>query len=183
MYEEYADTYLCPNNRKVPFLNYSVQTDRYGFTRYLKYDECEDCSSCSLRANCTRAKKESNRVLQKNRSWEYFKAYIDKRLKAAKTKKIYSQRKIDVEPAFGYLKASLRFTRLSVRGKEKVKNELGFALLAGNLRKYTAKGSQNKYLFFIFNKNQKRKSIWPIFASGFYFSRLMSQPQLFSFEC
>nr|WP_228463632.1 transposase [Listeria seeligeri] len=50
---------------------------------------------------------------------EYFKAYVDKRLKYAKKKKIYAQRKIDVEPAFGYLKASLRFTRLSVSGKSK----------------------------------------------------------------
>lgn len=107
-------------------------------------------------------------MLQKNRTWEYFKAYVDKRLKDTETKKIYAQRKIDVEPAFGYLKASLHFTRLSVRGKEKVKNELGFALMAVNLRKYTAKGSQNQYLFFL-TKNQKQKSICTIFASGFLF--------------
>lgn len=37
---------------------------------------------------------------------------------ASKTKCIYKQRKIDVEPAFSYLKASLRFSRLSVRGKK-----------------------------------------------------------------
>ncbi|EEO6567622.1 transposase, partial [Listeria monocytogenes] len=47
VYKEKTDTYLCPNNRKVPFRNNSTQTDRYGFTRYLKYYECEDCSSCS----------------------------------------------------------------------------------------------------------------------------------------
>ncbi len=33
----------------------------------------------------------------------------------------------------------MSFTRLSVRGKEKVKNELGFALMATNLRKYHLK--------------------------------------------
>ncbi|WP_420797005.1 hypothetical protein [Alkalihalobacterium alkalinitrilicum] len=33
-----------------------------------------------------------------------------------KTGEIYGQRKVDVEPAFGYLKANLRFTRMSVRG-------------------------------------------------------------------
>ncbi|EFS02066.1 transposase, partial [Listeria seeligeri FSL S4-171] len=48
------------------------------------------------------------------------------------------------------MKASLHFTRLSVRGKEKGKNELGFSLLALNLRTYTAKGSQNKDLYFHF---------------------------------
>ncbi|MFD2628653.1 transposase, partial [Oceanobacillus kapialis] len=34
------------------------------------------------------------------------------------------KRKIDVEPVFGFLKANLRFTRMSVRGKSKVENEL-----------------------------------------------------------
>ncbi|MBC1488177.1 transposase [Listeria sp. FSL L7-1485] len=99
---------------------------------------------------------------------------MDKRLKDAKTKKIYAQRKVDMEPAFGDLKASLRFTHLSVRGREKVKNELGFALLAVNLRKYTARGCQNKGLYFYSSKNQKRKSSYTIFASGFYLSRLIS---------
>ncbi|MFA9457181.1 transposase [Halalkalibacter sp. AB-rgal2] len=48
------------------------------------------------------------------------------------------KRKIDVEPVFGYLKANLGFTRFSVRGKSKVENEMGFALMAVNLRKFTA---------------------------------------------
>src|SRR5699024_1905201 len=51
---------------------------------------------------------------------------------------IYGKRKIDVEPVFGFLKANLCFTRMSVRGKEKVENEIGFAFMAVNLRKYTA---------------------------------------------
>jgi len=45
--------------------------------------------------------------------------------------------KIDVEPVFGFMKANLRFTRFSVCGESKVENEIGFALMAVNLRKYT----------------------------------------------
>ncbi|HDJ1616464.1 TPA: transposase [Staphylococcus aureus] len=55
-----------------------------------------------------------------------------------KRKKIYSQRKIDVEPVFGFMKAILGFTRMSVRGINKVKRELGFVLMALNIRKITA---------------------------------------------
>jgi transposase len=47
------------------------------------------------------------------------------------------KRKIKVKPVFGFLKAHLAFTRLSVRDKEKVKNELGFAFIAVNLRMTT----------------------------------------------
>ena len=49
-----------------------------------------------------------------------------------KTGAIYRKRKIDVEPVFGHLKANLRFTRFSVA------NEMGLALMAVNLRKFTA---------------------------------------------
>ncbi len=40
----------------------------------------------------------------KNYNWEYFKAQINKKLSEPKTKTIYSQRKIDVEPVFGFMK-------------------------------------------------------------------------------
>ncbi|WP_156942390.1 transposase, partial [Alkalihalobacterium bogoriense] len=67
------------------------------------------------------------------------KEYVRQQLSEEKTGEIYGRRKTDVEPVFGFLKANLHFTRLSVRGKEKVKNELGFAFLAVNLRKYIAR--------------------------------------------
>ena len=44
--------------------------------------------------------------------------------------------------SLGFLKANLGFTRLSIKGKSKVHNELGFALLAVNLRKFTANNSK-----------------------------------------
>src|SRR5699024_879594 len=55
----------------------------------------------------------------------------------------YGKRKIDVEPFFGFLMANLGFTRMSVRGKSKVHNEMGFALMAVNIRKYTAINTEN----------------------------------------
>src|SRR5699024_9414398 len=67
------------------------------------------------------------------------KEYIRTKLSEEETGDIYKKRKIDVEPVFGFLKANLSFSRFSVRGKSKVENELAFALMAVNLRKYTAK--------------------------------------------
>ncbi|WP_144594477.1 transposase, partial [Priestia flexa] len=79
-----------------------------------------------------------NRRIHYNEKWEQQKKSIQQLLSEEKTGKIYGKRKIDVEPVFGYLKANLRFTRMSVRGKENVKNELGFAFMAVNVRKYIA---------------------------------------------
>ncbi|MEN2055584.1 transposase, partial [Staphylococcus haemolyticus] len=68
---------------------------------------------------------------------------INKKLSEPETKNIYSQRKIDVEPVFGFMKAILGFTRMSVRVLNKVKRELGFVLMALNIRKVVAQGAEN----------------------------------------
>ena len=76
-----------------------------------------------------------------------------------RNKNIYSQRKIDVEPVFGFMKAILGFTRMSVRGLNKVKRELGFVLMALNIRKVVAQRAENNQKFikrqflYYFNRN------------------------------
>lgn len=137
-YNEKEDAFTCPNGKQVTFRYLSNRTDRDGFTREFKVYECEDCTGCPFRSQCTKAKEGNNRKIHYNQKWEQLKEMIRKQLSDEKTGKIYGKRKVDVEPVFGFLKANLRFTRMSVRGKEKVKSELGFALMAVNLRKYTA---------------------------------------------
>src|SRR5699024_2234101 len=92
---------------------------------------------------------------------------------------IYGKRKIDVEPVFGFLKANLGFTRMSVRGKPKVHNEMGFALMAVNLRKYTAINNENG----TFSHKNKRKNgcvyLLLINITVFvYLGLVMSQPHV-----
>ena len=140
-YDEETDSFTCPNNRQLTFRYVSKRTDRYGFTRTFKVYECEDCSGCPLRSMCTTAKEGNNRRILYNQKWEQQKEYTREKLSDEKTGEIYSKRKVDVEPVFGFLKANLSFTRMSVRGKAKVANELGFAFMAVNLRKLTAMNS------------------------------------------
>src|SRR5699024_8977126 len=118
-------------------------TDRYGYTREFKVYECEDCSDCPLRSLCTKAKEGNNRKIYYNQKWEQQKSYTKQQLSEKETGEIYGKRNIEVEPAFGFLKANLSFTRMSVRGNEKVENELGFAFMAINLRKYTAMNAKS----------------------------------------
>ncbi|WP_035179018.1 IS1182 family transposase [Alkalihalobacterium bogoriense] len=138
-YNEETDSYTCPNGKNLVFRYISNRKDKDGFTRTFKVYECEDCSSCPFRSQCTKAKEGYHRKIQYNEKWEQQKEYVRQQLSEEKTGEIYGRRKTDVEPVFGFLKANLHFTRLSVRGKEKVKNELGFAFLAVNLRKYIAR--------------------------------------------
>ena len=138
-YDVEADTFTCPNDKKLIFKQPSIRLDKSGFTRQFKVYECEDCRDCPLREKCTKAADEKNRTLSINVNWEEQKEYVRKQLSEEKTGEIYRQRKIDVEPVFGFLKANLGFTRFSVRGKTKVATEIGLALMATNLRKLVAR--------------------------------------------
>ncbi|MEK4146893.1 IS1182 family transposase [Robertmurraya sp. FSL W8-0741] len=137
-YDEESDTYTCPNHKRLLFKYRSERTDKTGFKREFKVYECEECSGCPFRSSCTKAKEGNHRKLMVNEKWEQQKEYVRAKLSEEKTGAIYRKRKIDVEPVFGFLKANLRFTRFSVRGKSKVENEMGLALMAVNLRKFTA---------------------------------------------
>lgn len=137
-YNAEEDCYTCPNEKKLIYKREMHKTDIYGYERTFKVYECEDCSECPYRSQCTKAKEGNNRQLHVNEKWEKQKAYVKEKLSDENTGLIYGKRKIDVEPVFGNLKANLGFTRLSVRGKEKVSNEIGLALMAVNLRKFVA---------------------------------------------
>jgi transposase len=137
-YDKETDTYTCPNQKRLEFKYHSIRNDSTGFERKFKVYECEECTGCPFRSSCTKAKEGNNRKLMVNEKWEQQKEYVRAKLSEEKTNTIYRKRKIDVEPVFGFLKANLRFTRFSVRGKSKVDNEMGLALMAVNLRKFTA---------------------------------------------
>ncbi|MFV0561415.1 MAG: transposase [Enterococcus sp.] len=165
-YDEISNQFTCPEGRKLSFRYNGIRNDKYGFKRQISYYECEDCSNCPVRSLCTKARDGANRRIQKNWTWESYKTVVKKLLQEKETKKIYSRRKIDVETAFGHLKAILRFTRLSVRGTEKVKNELGFALMATNLRKYHLKSvKQTAHR----RKKSRTKSFFRFLYVIFYF--------------
>ena len=61
-----------------------------------------------------------------------------------------------MEPVFGFMKAILGFTRMSVRGINKDKRELGFVLMALNIRKVTAQRAENH------QKNYKKDNFYII---------------------
>src|SRR5690625_4390233 len=178
-YNAEDDYYICPNGQKLTFQYYSNRTDRYGFKRKFKVYQSENCNDCPLRSYCTRAKEGNHRRLFINEKWEKQKEYIREKLLEKKAGEIYKQRKIDVEPVFGFLKANLSFSRFSVRGKSKVENEIGFALMAVNLRKYTATNRENGNL--LCNKLRKNGCVYhlSINTTIFVYLRLvMSQPHL-----
>ncbi|ATH61423.1 hypothetical protein BJD96_13890 (plasmid) [Staphylococcus nepalensis] len=95
----------------------------------------------------------------------------------AYTQSVFSVRKIDVEPVFGFMKAILGFTRMSVRGINKVKRELGFVLMVLNIRKLAAQRAENDQKIY-------KKDIFYIISieiAFFHLSRNFMSGLLFNF--
>ncbi|WP_232842699.1 IS1182 family transposase, partial [Lactobacillus sp. HBUAS51381] len=156
-YHEKDDYFIDPHEVRFNFNRYSERTDKYGFTRQFKeyvaekYDENHQLIPAAL------TPKGNLRRISVNEAWEYFKAKERKLLSAPETGSIYAQRKIDVEPIFGKMKASLHFNRFSVRGLDKVKNEAGIVVIALNILKLTAVGRLRRQKEHI--KNTKLRGI------------------------
>ena len=75
------------------------------------------------------------------------------------------------------MKAILGFTRMSVRGLNKVKRELGFVLMALNIRKVVAQRAENnqfikRQFLYYFNRNCLFSLIQELYVpdSSFYLS-------------
>ena len=77
------------------------------------------------------------KALYYNEYYQQLKKIETEKLLSEEGSSIFAKRKIDVEPVFGQIKAILGYTRCNLRGKEKVKTDVGLAMMANNLRKYT----------------------------------------------
>ena len=70
-----------------------------------------------------------------NSNWEYFKHQTKAHLESDYGKRIYAQRKIDVETVFGRMKGVFGMRRVHVRGNQAVHNDIGLMLMSMNLTK------------------------------------------------
>lgn len=111
------------------------RTDKYGFIRNFKEYVAEKLDENQNVISEALTPKGNLRRIQVNSVWEYFKAKQRDLLSTSQTAAIYAQRKIDVEPIFGKMNASLRFHRFSVRGLDRGRKEAGIVIMALNIRK------------------------------------------------
>src|SRR5690606_24035083 len=146
---EEEDCFICPNERKVSFKKYLTKKNPSGYEQSFKIYECEDCTDCPLKPQCTKAK--GNRQVHWNTIYEEMKARAKTALACETNATIYARRKIEVESVFGHIKGNRSFRRFSLRGLNKVHVEFGIVALAHNILKVA--GIRQ----LLSDKNQKNK--------------------------
>jgi len=134
-YDIQSDQYWCPQDRAMPLTQ--IKDYRYGpdsrQTAQTHVYECEDCSGCPVKSDCTWGK--GNRTIQFTRELEDWKQLMEERGSRGKGQTLSRYRGMAIESVFGLLKHNDGMRRLMMRGERMVDVEVGLKSIAHNLRK------------------------------------------------
>jgi transposase len=132
-FDEKADYYLCPNDRKLTFLKLGTNTTKTGYVVHVRIYQCEDCQGCPFALECKG--NSALRTVQHSPKGEQYKKQAKALLDSDEGQQARSQRSVEVESAFGNIKYNMGYDRFLLRELPKVYVEYGFWALAHNLRK------------------------------------------------
>jgi transposase len=135
-YDEKKDEYICPNNQKLVFKRVIYKKTELGYLSKLREYECQNCSGCPMKSECTKAA--GNRRVTVNFNLNQIRDQARSNLLSDQGRKLSVQRNVDVESVFGRLKNNWGVRRFLLRGKENVNIEWGILSIAHNIAKLAA---------------------------------------------
>ncbi len=132
-YDEELDEFTCANHKKLTLKGERKRTSESGYESIKRTYQCTECIGCPFQEKCAKGReKKSIYISLKNVQQR---EGIRERLHSKEGKDKYSQRKIDVETAFGNTKHNQGFQRFHLRGLSKVSVEWGLVSIGHNLKK------------------------------------------------
>lgn len=152
-YDKEKNEYECPNGKKLKYIFTKNGKTENGFETKHDIYECEDCSGCNLKQNCTKSK--TNRRIAKNDRLDEFKKEVKMKLNTEKGIELRKKRSVEVESVFGHIKSNRGFNRFKLRGIEKVSLEWGLLSIAHNCRKVWVYSIIILFLIKIYNQKSK----------------------------
>jgi len=133
-YDAQSDTYTCPNDRKLVFMEEKTIRSINGYDRMVRFYKCQSCEGCPFGTECKKDE-EKTRGVQHSPKGEDYKIQVKERLDTDKGLEMRSNRSIEVESAFGDIKFNMKHRRFVLRGRQKVYIEFGLLAIGHNLRK------------------------------------------------
>ena len=130
-YDDKEDSYTHPDGWCYRFHHIKHQKTQMDFEQEIKVYYADEPESAPQKG------------LYINERYQDLKAKECQALLSPQGRQIFAQRKIDVEPVFGQIKACLGYKRCNLRGRRQVKIDMGLVLMANNLLKYNKRRSQN----------------------------------------
>lgn len=127
---------VCPNGKEFNYLcSKPVRGNKYGRTE--EYYQCEDCSECKLKEECSKSK--GNRVIRLNQELTEFHQEVLSNLNSVHGALLRMNRSIQAEGAYGSIKWNRAYTRARRRGLKGLNLEISMISCGFNLHKYHLK--------------------------------------------
>jgi transposase len=158
-FDQVADTYTCPNNRKLVFTEQRQISTLNGYEKTVRLYTCESCQGCPLAKDCKKST-DNARTVQHSPKGEAYKQKVKELLGTEQGKQKRSNRSIEVESPFGDIKYNMQHDRFVLRGLPKVYVEYGLLAIGHNIRKVYCHESgiwQDYYAQRAAKKQQKAK--------------------------
>jgi transposase len=127
-YNPDKNVYICPNQKELIYRRASIDTAGRRYSVYA----CDHCQGCPYFGTCTNCSRGRAISVYDNREQIY---KMRQKLDSAEGKRIYSKRKIIIEPVFGNIKHNLRFREFLLRDLKKVKAEFALIAIVHNIQK------------------------------------------------
>ena len=150
-YDPELDEYTCQAGEKIRAKYVGIQKTKSGYEREVTYYECDDCSQCTFKKKCTRAK--GNRKLQVSKKFIAQRAASLERITNPKGILLRMNRSIQSEGAFGVVKQDYGFRQFLLRGSKKVTSEILLLAMSYNINKLHSKIQQNRTGTQLFRKD------------------------------
>jgi len=132
-YDPDQDEFICPAQKRLRFQYTSRYTTDNGYLSNRRNYECDQCSQCPLKPQCTKAK--GNRKIRISFRLLEYRRRARANLTSQAGQRLRANRSTEVETVFGIVKHNMGFRRFHLRGLEKVKTEWGLVSIAHNMRK------------------------------------------------
>lgn len=131
IYDEVNDTYTCPQNQILTTNGNAYQKSKNRNFYTVKHYKTDACPGCAAMALCTKNKK--GRLIERSE----FAPYIEQnRINIEDNPQIYKKRQSIVEHPYGTIKRQWGFNYvITKRGMERAGADVGFMLVAYNLRR------------------------------------------------
>jgi len=124
-YDVNRDSYTCPAGCEFTFGGMSEKKGKM-----MKEYKSDNCSSCKDKSKCTRNK--NGRVIFR---WEHEGILDDMRKRVTETRDVIKKRNCMCEHPFGTIKRGFNQGYLLLKGLRKVGGEMGFTMIAYNMRR------------------------------------------------
>lgn len=127
LYDDISDTYTHPDGWDYHFDSIKHSRTATGFKQEIKVYKADVPELAPQKG------------LYVNQRYQELKRKESQAILSEEGSRIFAQRKVDVEPVFGQIKACLGYKRCHLRGKRQVKIDMGLVLVANNLLKYNTR--------------------------------------------